>query len=69
MNYMKKLVDLEKEIKEELNQQAKEYELKLKQQKIAFDEELKIKNRLIEEMMTSTSWKITKPLRNVRIFY
>lgn len=62
-----KISRMEKKIKEELIQQSKEYEIKLKQQKIAFDEELKIKNRLIQEIMTSTSWKITEPLRNVRI--
>ncbi|MDO8870931.1 MAG: glycosyltransferase [Methanobacteriaceae archaeon] len=64
-----KISEMQKEIKAELHHQSKEYELKIKQQRLTFDEELKIKNRLIEEIMSSNSWKITGPLRNVRILF
>ncbi|MDP3035370.1 MAG: glycosyltransferase [Methanobacteriaceae archaeon] len=61
-----KISYLEKSQKEKLHQQAQEYESKLNQEKIAFDGEIKYKNNLIKEITSSTSWKITLPLRKTK---
>jgi glycosyltransferase involved in cell wall biosynthesis len=60
---LEKYSNLEKGLNEKLNQQKQKYGLELKQQKIKFDNEIKYKNNLIIEIKSSTSWKMTKPLR------
>ena len=65
-----------RQLQEELHNQQQNYELTLKNEKEAheneirtqrktYELELNAKNQFINEIISSKSWKITKPLRNI----
>lgn len=66
---LEKIHHLENSLEKKINKQRREYEDKLNKQIISFNKEIEIRDKIIEKMRSSNSWKITKPLRNVRILF
>ncbi len=56
----------EKQWHEELNNQKQKFASEFRSQKQAYELEINAKKQLIHEITLSNSWKLTKPLRNIR---
>ncbi|MBP2046668.1 glycosyltransferase [Methanobacterium aggregans] len=56
----------EKQWHEELNNQKQKFVNEIQTQKQAYELDINAKNQLIQEITSSNSWKLTKPLRAIR---